>query len=777
MTADWRLAAPVAVAWVVIATALTAPGLLALATAIAWGAAAVAILVSIALRRRPAGPKAGGRMLTLGISASIALVLAAVLLGSASVRSEERRPPAVLEAASSGRSVVMEATTTQAVAAGSDSFTVTVDQITIGTRSDSMALPARVFGEPAPVRWAIGSSITVRGTLEMTEPGDAIAVLVFTEREPELTGSPAAGLAWADALRAGLTASAQRLPGDGGSLLPGLAIGDTSGVPADLDDAMTAASLSHLTAVSGANCAVVVGLVMLTGGAIGVPRGIRIVASLLMLAGFVVLVTPQPSVLRAAVMVGVVLVATARGRPSRGIPVLAVAVIVLLAIDPWLARQYGFILSVLATGGLLLLARPIASWGSRWMPRPVASALAIPIAAQLACQPVLILLSPTVSIFGVVANILAAPAAPVATVVGLAACVLLAVAPPVGLVATSAAWAPSAWIAAVARFVSGIPWGSIPWREGLTGVVAIAALSALLLLALLSGSTLLRRVSRATLAVVLVIGIGASVGSGVRSAITRPAHWQYAACDVGQGDAMLIKNADATALVDTGADPALLTACLEHLGIERIDLLVLTHFDLDHVGGIEAVLGRVDVALVGPSGGPDDDALVREVGEAGAEMVRVAAGSTGRLGDLRWTVLWPPEPLRGVEPGNDASIAMRFDGVGDCASGCLSALFLGDLGERSQERMLATTRASEVDVVKVAHHGSADQAPRLYSAISATVALIGVGADNTYGHPTDELIDLLASSGTTPTRTDTDGMVLLAPGETGAVRVWTERGG
>ena len=125
---------------------------------------------------------------------------------------------------------------------------------------------------------------------------------------------------------------------------------------------------------------------------------------------------------------------------------LALATIVLLAFDPWLARSYGFVLSVLATAGLLLLAGPLARVLERWLPRWLAIVIAVPFAAQLACQPVIILLSATLPTYGVVANVLAAPAAPIATVVGLAACVLLVLIPPLGALLCQLAWLPSAWI-------------------------------------------------------------------------------------------------------------------------------------------------------------------------------------------------------------------------------------------------------------------------------------------------------------------------------------------
>jgi competence protein ComEC len=143
---------------------------------------------------------------------------------------------------------------------------------------------------------------------------------------------------------------------------------------------------------------------------------------------------------------------------------------------------------------------------------------------------------------------------------------------------------------------------------------------------------------------------------------------------------------------------------------------------------------------------------------------------------LRWSILWPPSRLVGIEPGNPASVTVEFDPIGPCENGCLSSIFLGDLGERAQQMLLSANPLEPVDVVKVAHHGSADQSETLYQRLRAVVGVIGVGADNGYGHPTERLLDILQRAGTIAERTDRSGMILLAPGDSPhAIRVWTER--
>ncbi|WP_244961505.1 ComEC/Rec2 family competence protein [Clavibacter zhangzhiyongii] len=335
-----------------------------------------------------------------------------------------------------------------------------------------------------PSALGVGAVVRLSGAVRSADPGDRAAYLLQARGRLDATAAPPGALAVADGLRQGLMRAAAELPGPGASLLPGLAIGDVSAVSPELAQTMKDSSLTHLTAVSGANCAVIVGLVLALSAAAGLRRPARAVAALAALGAFVVLVTPQPSVLRAAVMAAVLIVSTAGGRPARGLPALAVAVVVLLTADPRLARDLGFTLSVLATAGLLVLAPPLAERLARRMPRRLADALAIPVAAQVACQPVLLVLQPGLPVHGVLANVLAEPAAAPATVAGLVACVLLPIWPAAGDLLVRLAWLPASWIAAVASVMSGLPAGRIPWPTGLAGVVALAVATALVVAAL-----------------------------------------------------------------------------------------------------------------------------------------------------------------------------------------------------------------------------------------------------------------------------------------------------
>ena len=762
---DLRLVLPAIIAWagggVTAGIRDTQPWLTVVAVAL-WVAAVV--LIGLGIRRAGRGWLATAALAAVALALAVTAVLAAA----------DRREPAVILAASESArsSPVVIAITGRPVEGRIEGTIVGIDD------AGGLASPVLLFGAPDDALIAdarIGEIITVVGGLRRADPGDDVAFLVFARDSAQRLAEPPPLLGTADRMRATFSALAAGLPGQGADLLPGLAIGDTSAVTPQLDAAMKVSSLSHLTAVSGANCAIVVGVAFAIAAGLGMPRLARVAIAALALVGFVILVTPEPSVIRAAAMAGVALLSLVVSRPGRGIPLLCIAVIVLLVADPWLARSYGFALSVLATAGLLVLAAPLAAAFERWLPRWLALVVAVPLAAQLACQPVLLLLDPSLPLYGVVANLLAEPAAPFATILGLLACLLAPVVPPIAAVVGWLAWIPASWIAAVATFTAALPGARSPWPTGALGIALLIVLTgAVIVLLLRTGPARLRAVARSVVVIALTAYLVTLAGTRIVTDLSRPPDWQFALCDVGQGDATVIRSGGAIALVDTGPEPQALSACLDDLGIDRIQLLVLTHYDLDHVGGVDVVLGRVDRVLVGPASDAGDRAIADALAAGGAEVDQVATGERGVLGELAWEVVWPPP--RGVEPGNAASIVLDIRAAGACVTGCLSGVLLGDLGEESQARLAGAADLRRTDVVKVAHHGSADQSPAVYEVLRAAVGLIGVGSENDYGHPTGELLGMLAAVGTRPYRTDADGLVLIAPtAQPGEVSVWTQR--
>ena len=592
-------------------------------------------------------------------------------------------------------------------------------------------------------------------------------------KQPHGNGSPADPLSalfsvpssWFTPAREALLRASAQLPGVGGQLLPGLAIGDTSRVSDELTTAMKTSSLTHLVAVSGANCQIVTATCFFLLTWAGAPRWVRIFGAALGLLAFVALVTPGASISRAAVMSLAVLVGMASGRLVAGLPALAASIVLLLLINPLWATNYGFVLSVLATAGLLTLSRPLTAILERWMPTWLATVLAIPIAASVFCQPVIILLSPQLPTYGVLANLLAVPAAGIVTILGLVVCLSGLIWLPLATLLAWIAWLPAEWIGRVAQALAAAPFAKIAWPPGWIGMLLAFLLSALFVYAVVSQRKRRRVLSLAGIA----LGLGASllwtIGSELHSVVGMPSSWKIAACDVGQGDAFLIRAQDAqtrwhVALIDTGRSPELMRNCLVRMGVSRLDLVLLTHYDLDHVGGAQAVAGKADRVIVGPPDNQMDQALATQIC-IGAQSCDIGnLGMTGSLGEAQWKILWPNGRTPGMQTGNPGSVTLLVQWPH------LSGLFTGDLGAAAQDAMLADNQDIPViDVLKVAHHGSSDTSEHLIKRISPRVALISVGADNGYGHPTGKALGMLERNGAAIGRTDRQGMLFVTETE------------
>jgi competence protein ComEC len=217
------------------------------------------------------------------------------------------------------------------------------------------------------------------------------------------------------------------------------------------------------------------------------------------------------------------------------------------------------------------------------------------------------------------------------------------------------------------------------------------------------------------------------------------------------------------------------------LNVTHIDLLVLTHFDLDHVGGLDGAIENrtVDKALITSFNDERPAASItwRKLSAIASETIRAGTGLSGTFGEFNWQVLSPHLGAAEAEDSNDASVTMLF------SSAYLVFLGLADLGERGQMR-LASESANwlgegfgEVPlIVKVAHHGSRDQYPELYEHLRPRVALFSSGAGNEYGHPTDRSLAMVRSAGASVFRTDRDGSIAIASSSEGLQAYVSGRG-
>ncbi|MBB0232115.1 MBL fold metallo-hydrolase, partial [Streptomyces calidiresistens] len=595
---------------------------------------------------------------------------------------------------------------------------------------------------------------------------------------PEVVRGPPLAQRVAGRLRAGLVEAVADLPETPRGLLPALVIGDTTGLPPGLLDAVRAVDMSHLVVVSGAHLGVLLAVLLGSPGRAALAERGGLAARLglslrttALLGGclvvfFVVLCRPGPSVLRAAVCGGIAMVALATGRTRSLLPALAAAVLLLVLHDPSRARSFGFLLSVAATASLLTLTpRWSAALRRRGMRGGPADALASAAAAQAVCAPIVVVFAERVSPVAIPCNILAQLAFTPALVLGWAALALAPFLPgPAAHLAWWASW-PTEWIAGVALRGSSLPGAVIDWPGGWWGALVLGVVTLALV-------PLLRRwrrrpVSACCLALILLAAILRPAGlDPLLRGLTGwpPGGWRIVACDVGQGDATVLAAGPATAVVvDAGPDPLAIDACLRGLGVRRVPLVVLTHFHADHVAGLPGVLrgrtvGAVQVSPVREV--PEQAEFVDRVArEAGLPVMVSRPGERRSTGpDLTWEVLWPPEDPRGYG-SNDSSVTLLLRTAG------MTVLLPGDLEPPAQRALLAEhPDLPAVDVLKVPHHGSAHQHPPLLERLAPRTALISCGADNTYGHPAPALLADLAAAGTAVLRTDLHGDVALLPG-------------
>jgi len=440
------------------------------AAALLTGLAAPATAIAVALRRLPIawlllGVTIGAASTALHLHALRSSVVATLIGrgGSVPVELTLVRDPVELTSARGYRFVLAAATLTR-----------------VDGRPDRA--PVTVLAHGSGWLGLLPSQrVRAQARIGPPRPGDPVAATVRVAGSPEPVGRPRLWQRMAGRVRMAFRAATSGLPPDERGLVPGLVIGDTAAMPLDLVAAFRLSGLTHVNAVSGENVAVVLATVGALLRRTWAGRRTRAVVSLLAILGFVVLARPSPSVLRAALMGGIVVAGVLVGRRGQPLPALATAVIALVAIDPFLARAPGFTLSVLATAAIVVAARPVADRLGRHMPRLLAVAVAVPLVAQIACTPVLVAAFGQLTPWAVPANVLAAPAVAPATVAGVACAVAAVPFPGLAHMLAWVAAVPAAWLAFTARAFAALPGAGWAVPPALAAPVSIAFVAVLML--------------------------------------------------------------------------------------------------------------------------------------------------------------------------------------------------------------------------------------------------------------------------------------------------------
>jgi len=557
----------------------------------------------------------------------------------------------------------------------------------------------------------------------------------------------------ADSLRRAVDESLA--PGIGGerrAVIAGIVLGEDEGLERDLREDFQASGLYHLLAVSGQNVAyVVLGAVLLAWLA-GFPRAIGETGALVSVVGYVLAVGWQPSVVRAGIAGCLASLAWLCGRARDRWYFLLVGAAVLLAWNPYSLLEAGFQLSFAAVAAIFVLVpRLEARLEGYPLPARLASVLAVSAACGAATAPILMTQFGRVPVYAIASNALAAPVVPPLLGLGLACAALDPLLPTAALaLAWLNGWL-AAYLAAVARLFGGLPHAELTSWTAL-GVLAAAVAFALLLTRLPA--------PRGRRAVVLSSILALAVAGWrflPQDVPAPPKGLRITFLDVGQGDATLIQVPEGAFLVDQGPPEAEVAGQLERLGVHRLEAVVLTHPSRDNIGGAEEVLEKLEVGTVLeprlPFPNPFGNPALAEARVRGVPIAVPRAGDVYRFGRLTLRVLWPDgSAAPTADPNDHATVILASFGNFDAF-----------LPADAESNVTLPLRPPPVELLKVAHHGSADAGlESLLELLRPRAAVISVGRGNDYGHPAPSTLAALERShGLDVFRTDLDGRVTV----------------
>ena len=556
-----------------------------------------------------------------------------------------------------------------------------------------------------------------------------------------------------DRLRAHVArAIAPALEGERHAVLAGIVLGEDEGLTDELRDDFKASGLYHLLAVSGQNITFLALGVLGLAWLLGIPRLAAEVVAIAAIAGYVLAVGWQPSVVRAGIAGGLASLAWLLSRPRDRWHFLALGAAVLLAWTPASLLEPGFQLSFAAVGAIFLLlprlrlaleGYPLTNW--------LREALAVSIACGAATAPILWLQFGSVPVYSLLANVLVTLAIGPLLGIALVGCLVEPVLPTAALALGWLNGWLAAYIATCARLIGGLPFAEV----GSGTAVCVLLGTPVALLALQRLPRWRRPLAVASLAAAVPALLAWQLLPEAR--LPPPTGLRITFLDVGQGDAILLQVPEGSVLVDQGPPEADVARQLRGLGVGRLSALVLTHPQRDHIGGAETVLRRLAVdRVLDPrlaASGPFERAALAEAADRSVPVVQTRAGDGFRLGRLRLRVLWPDRPGTASEDPNLLPIVLL------ATYGEVDALLTAD----AETEVTARLVSRRVEIVKVAHHGSSD--PGLAAELRElrpAVAVISCGRNNDYGHPTPSTLGALRDSpGLRLYRTDEDGRIVL----------------
>ncbi len=570
------------------------------------------------------------------------------------------------------------------------------------------------------------------------------------------------GLGFLAALRQKALSFFDSQGGAGSALMRAIVFGERNALNEEgAYDDMKITGLAHLVAVSGSHLVTISMLMSLALRFARVPRGVGIALQVIFVCAYLVLTAMPLSAIRAACMVCVTMTAFFAKRRASSLMALSVCIGVMIAHTPQTALSMSFLLSIASTLGIVLFAGLFMDW-LRFLKIGgipfVSESLALTGATQLCTAPVSGAVFSQISLIAPVSNIVAIPFFVVLCVGGFIATMLCFLFPAQSDVILAPLIACAQVFCDVAACLAHMPYACIPYDGDVVAALVMTALSVTALWVFWP------RPSKRLLAGVLgFVTVALSVSILAASWLR---HDEIIMLDVGQGDAFLVRSEGRSVLIDTGNKDADLLAGLARHGAYRLDAVIISHSDDDHVGSLDALKGVVAVESVYVAQPaltctcvPCENlrALSKDVTH-GIETGSLEVGDHLKVGNFDLSVIWPDAYTD--KGGNADSLTMvlsrRFEN-----GTTHTALFCGDAEAPQIEAMIRKGLVGDIDILKVGHHGSRQAVDgAVMDVLSPEVSLISVGEQNRYGHPTQETLNYLALYVSDVYRTDKNGDVI-----------------
>ena len=642
--------------------------------------------------------------------------------------------------------------------------TVRLDGLTTGKAVyyGSEALLGLEPGNTVTCDVSFGSARSVRGEEIRSFTAKGVFLLCYRRGEETVETGSAGSLRWLPQRTA--RAMAERIDEifsqDSAPFLTAILTGDRSGIPQKAGDDLSEVGLYHLLAISGMHCAYLMELLYLVLGRHR--RRLTAFLGLPLLLFYALLSGASPSVLRACVMLSFLLFAPLFGRERDSLTAIFAALLLILLANPFAAASVSLQLSFAAIGGILWVTPELSDWLGKGRDlgaagRFVTGSVSVSLGAMVFTTPLCAVYFNSLTLISPVSNLLCL------WCVGLIFCGgLLAV-------ALSFLWLP---LGPVLAFVPGLLVRYLLWMAGLLAKIPYHALYFsnpylkywLGLLYLLFGIAWLSR-EKGKRKWLLSAGLSAAcLLYAVYLGSLRYAYGSLNAevLDVGQGQSVILSSQGDFALTDCGSlnrwkDAGGIAAeALQSAGCRQLRYLLLTHYDYDHVSGVQGLLERVgaETLLCPPDGGDTDaQAAILAAAEAhGTEVRFITEETTLPLGEATLTV-YPP---LGDDSSNERGLVYLV------SAGDYDLLITGDIDAEMEQRLIERYDLPDIEALVVGHHGSKySTSSELLDALRPETAFISVGS-NSYGHPSDQAMERLAERDITIYRTDLQGDLRLS---------------